>query len=99
MRRTFFILTVLSVFKFSLSGPVLGRILWAERDGPGEPGVLRRPRRFGREHPPVLLLIDDISNACPGAVCGTLGGGEVAPLFALASASAQQDYEDAITGE
>jgi len=71
-------LLVSSVLSFS--DVASGRIRWAERDG--KP-VFLHPRRFGQEHPGV---IDKIAAACPGAVCGTLAGGAIAPLLALLSA-------------
>ncbi|KAI0303720.1 hypothetical protein B0F90DRAFT_1626162 [Multifurca ochricompacta] len=81
-------LTLLSLL--FLSDLALGRMRWAERDG--RP-VFLHPRRFGQEHPPV---IDKIASACPGAVCGTLAGGAIAPLLAAQPECSQQDFADTI---
>jgi|SRR5712671_807707 len=84
-------LLVSSVLSFS--DVASGRIRWAERDG--KP-VFLHPRRFGQEHPGV---IDKIAAACPGAVCGTLAGGAIAPLLALQPECSQQDFADSIISE
>lgn len=84
-------LVVLSVL--SSSDVAFGRIRWAERDG--RP-VSLHPRRFGQQHPPV---IDKISAACPGAVCGKLVVGAIAPLLALQPECSQQDFADFIISE
>jgi hypothetical protein len=84
-------LVVLSVL--SLSDVAFGRIRWAERDG--KP-VSLHPRRLGQQYPPV---IDKISAACSGAVCGKLGGGAIAPLLALQPECSQQDFADSIISE
>ena len=84
-------LVVLSVL--SLSDVAFGRIRWAERDG--KP-VFLHPRRLGQQYPPV---IDKISAACSGAVCGKLGGGAIAPLLALQPECSQQDFADSIISE
>ena len=55
----------------ALSAPADARIRWAERDNRA---VFLHPRRFGQEHPAV---IDKLSAACPGQVCGNLAGGAI----------------------
>eukprot|EP00753_Platysulcus_tardus_P000690 PLAT10644.1.p1 GENE.PLAT10644.1~~PLAT10644.1.p1 ORF type:complete len:583 (+),score=-11.91 PLAT10644.1:180-1928(+) len=74
----------------SLSEPVLGRYRWMERD---DRAVLLHPRRFGQEHPAV---IDKLSSACPGQVCGTLAGQAITPLLAAQGECTQQDMADSI---
>jgi hypothetical protein len=68
------------------------RIRWAERDGHA---ILLHPRRFGQEHPPV---IDKLSSACAGNVCGVLAGQAITPLLAAQGECTQQDMADAIIG-
>jgi hypothetical protein len=84
-------LVVLSVF--SLSDVAFGRIRWLERDG--NP-VFLHPRRFGQEHPAV---IDKIHEACPGQVCGVLGGAAITPLIAAQGECTQQDMADRIISQ
>jgi hypothetical protein len=71
----------------------LARERWLERDGKA---VLLHPRRFGQEHPAV---IDKLSAACPGQVCGTLAGGAITPLLAAQGECTQQDFADSIIGK
>lgn len=74
----------------SASEQVLGRQRWLERDG--------RPvssRSFGNEHPAV---IDKLSVACPGEVCGVLAGQAITPLLGAQGECTQQDLADAIIG-
>jgi hypothetical protein len=84
-------LVVLSVF--SLSDVAFGRMRWLERDG--RP-VLLYPRRFSQEHPPV---IQKLSAACPGQVCGVLAGAAITPLLAQQAECTQQDMADRIIGQ
>ncbi|KAK0469659.1 uncharacterized protein EV420DRAFT_55475 [Desarmillaria tabescens] len=72
------------------SGEVLGRLKWLERDNRA---VFLHPRRFGQEHPAV---IDKLSAACPGQVCGTLAGAAITPLLAAQPECSQQDMADQI---
>ncbi|KAI0833338.1 hypothetical protein BC628DRAFT_1335111 [Trametes gibbosa] len=66
------------------------RIQWLERD---DKPVFLHPRRFGQEHPAV---IDKISAACPGQICGNLGGAAITPLLAAQPECSQQDMADQI---
>ncbi|KZT25910.1 hypothetical protein NEOLEDRAFT_1156051 [Neolentinus lepideus HHB14362 ss-1] len=75
---------------FTLSEPVLGRYRWMERDNRA---VILNPRRFGQEHPAV---IDKLSSACPGQVCGVLAGQAITPLLAAQGECTQQDMADSI---
>ena len=77
----------------ALSESTLGRERWLERDGRS---IELYPRRFGQEHPAV---IDKLSAACPGQVCGTLSGQAITPLLAAQGECTQQDMADAIIGE
>ncbi|GLB40387.1 hypothetical protein LshimejAT787_0802580 [Lyophyllum shimeji] len=70
--------------------PAVARLRWLERD---ERAVLLHPRRFGQEHPAV---IDKLSAACPGQVCGNLAGQAITPLLAAQPECSQQDMADAI---
>ncbi|KAK0480026.1 hypothetical protein IW261DRAFT_106754 [Armillaria novae-zelandiae] len=72
------------------SPEVLGRSRWLERDNRA---VFLHPRRFGQEHPAV---IDKLSAACPGEVCGTLSGAAITPLLAAQPECSQQDMADQI---
>ncbi|KAG6851103.1 hypothetical protein H0H93_000983 [Arthromyces matolae] len=81
----FFILSVLAS-----SQSALGRERWFERDGQA---VRLHPRRFGQEHPAV---IDKLSAACPGQVCGNLAGQAITPLLAAQPECSQQDMADSI---
>ncbi|KAF9468058.1 hypothetical protein BDZ94DRAFT_1247081 [Collybia nuda] len=74
----------------SASQQVLAREKWLERDN--RP-VYLYPRRFGQEQPAV---IQKISAACPGQVCGNLAGQAVTPLLAAQPECSQQDHADAI---
>ncbi len=85
---TLFVLSVFSFSKFTL-----GRERWLERDNRA---VFLHPRRFGQEHPAV---IDKLSQACPGEVCGNLAGQAITPLLAAQPECSQQDMADAIIGE
>ena len=75
-----------------MSEQVLGRERWLERDN--RP-VYLYPRRFGQEHPAV---IDKLSSACPGQVCGNLAGSAISTLLAAAGECTQQDMADQIIG-
>jgi hypothetical protein len=80
------------VLLVALAAQVLGRERWMERSG----RALRfHPRRFGQEHPAV---IDKLSAACPGQVCGSLAGGAITPLLAAQGECTQQDFADSIIG-
>ncbi|KAG7089553.1 hypothetical protein E1B28_011226 [Marasmius oreades] len=81
-------LAVLAVL--SLSDEALGRIRLLERDNRS---VLLHPRRFGRENPPV---IEKLSKACDGQVCGNLAGAAITPLLAAQPECSQQDMADQI---
>ena len=72
---------------------VFGRVRWMERD---DKPVFLHPRRFGQEHPAV---IDKLSAACPGQVCGNLAGQAITPLLAAQGECTQQDMADSIIGE
>ena len=76
-----------------LSWRVLGRERWLERNN--KP-VYFYPRRFGEEHPAVL---DQLSLACAGQVCGTLAGQAVSTLLADSDECAQQNMADQIIGK
>ncbi|KAG6862554.1 hypothetical protein C0995_000102 [Termitomyces sp. Mi166 len=82
------ILFVLSIL--AASQPTLARERWLERDGRA---IRFHPRRFGQEHPGV---IDKLSAACPGEVCGNLAGQAITPLLAAQPECSQQDMADAI---
>ncbi|OSD06465.1 hypothetical protein PYCCODRAFT_1464397 [Trametes coccinea BRFM310] len=66
------------------------RMRWMERD---DKPVFLHPRRFGQEHPAV---IDKLSSACPGQVCGNLAGAAITPLLAAQPECSQQDMADQI---
>ena len=83
----FVALSVLSVCEQAMA-----RERWLERDGRY---VALYPRRFGQEHPAV---IDKLSAACPGEVCGNLSGQAITPLLAAQGECTQQDMADAIIG-
>ena len=85
---TFLVLSILS-----FSDLTLGRERWLERDNRA---VFLHPRRFGQEHPAV---IDKLSAACEGQVCGNLAGQAITPLLAAQPECSQQDMADAIIGE
>lgn len=85
-------LTLVVLSLLSLSDMSYGRMRWLERDGRS---VELYPRRFGQEHPAV---IDKLSAACPGQVCGTLSGQAITPLLAAQGECTQQDMADAIIG-
>ncbi|KAH8118038.1 hypothetical protein DFH11DRAFT_1541287 [Phellopilus nigrolimitatus] len=74
----------------TMSEQALGRERWLERDSKF---VSLHPRRFGQEHPAV---IDKLSSACSGQVCGTLAGSAISTLLGAASECAQQDQADDI---
>lgn len=80
----------LAVTLLASSPEVLGRLRWLERDNRA---VFLHPRRFGQEHPAV---IDKLSAACPGQVCGTLAGAAITPLLAAQPECSQQDMADQI---
>ncbi|KAK0446346.1 hypothetical protein EV421DRAFT_272192 [Armillaria borealis] len=80
----------LAVTLLASSPEVLGRLKWLERDNRA---VFLHPRRFGQEHPAV---IDKLSAACPGEVCGTLAGAAITPLLAAQPECSQQDMADQI---
>lgn len=85
-------LTIVALSLLSLSDMSYGRMRWLERDGRS---VELYPRRFGQEHPAV---IDQLSSACPGQVCGNLAGQAITPLLAAQPECSQQDMADAIIG-
>ncbi|KAF9267790.1 hypothetical protein L218DRAFT_854619 [Marasmius fiardii PR-910] len=74
----------------SVSDEALGRIRWMERDNRA---VHLHPRRFGQENPEV---IQKLSSACEGGVCGTLAGAAITPLLAAQPECSQQDMADQI---
>jgi len=74
------------------SEQVFGRHLMLERDG--KPVFLVR-RRFGQQNPSVS---GQIGSACPGQVCGILGGKVPSTLLGAAPECAQQDLADEIIG-
>ena len=84
--------TIIALSVLSMSEQVLGRERWLERDN--RP-VYLHPRRFGQEHPAV---IDKLSSACPGQVCGNLAGSAISTLLAAAGECTQQDMADQIIG-
>ncbi|KAL1703068.1 hypothetical protein EV121DRAFT_261325 [Schizophyllum commune] len=84
------ILLTVALALFSAPSAVEGRIRWMERD---DRAVLLHPRRFGQEHPAV---IEKLSSACDGAVCGNLAGQAITPLLAAQGECTQQDMADAI---
>lgn len=79
-----------AILLLASSEEVLGRLRWPERDNKA---VFLHPRRFGQEHPAV---IDKLSAACPGEVCGTLAGAAITPLLAAQPECSQQDMADQI---
>ncbi|KAI8980095.1 hypothetical protein BD414DRAFT_109879 [Trametes punicea] len=81
---------LVAFYLLAASEQALARIRWMERDG--RP-VFLHPRRFGQEHPAV---IDKLSSACPGEVCGTLAGAAITPLLAAQPECSQQDMADQI---
>ncbi|RPD59979.1 hypothetical protein L226DRAFT_462918 [Lentinus tigrinus ALCF2SS1-7] len=82
--------TLVAFYVLASSQQVFGRMRWMERDN--RP-VWLNPRRFGQEHPAV---IDKLSAACPGQVCGTLSGAAITPLLAAQPECSQQDMADQI---
>lgn len=82
----------LTLSGLSASNLVFARERWLERD---DRSIFLYPRRFRQEQPAVL---QKISAACPGQVCGTLAGQAVAPLLAAQPECSQQDMADAIIG-
>ncbi|KAK0204895.1 hypothetical protein DFS33DRAFT_1382785 [Desarmillaria ectypa] len=86
----FFKVGFLAITLLASSEEVLGRLRWLERDNRA---VYLHPRRFGQEHPAV---IDKLSAACPGEVCGTLAGAAITPLLAAQPECSQQDMADKI---
>ncbi|KAJ8521041.1 hypothetical protein ONZ45_g2205 [Pleurotus djamor] len=80
----------LALLAASLSEMVLGREVLLEREGRA---VALYPRRFGAENPPV---IQKLSGACPGQVCGVLAGKAITPLLAAQPECSQQDMADEI---
>ncbi|KAF5367372.1 hypothetical protein D9758_003733 [Tetrapyrgos nigripes] len=80
----------LALSVLAVSDGVVGRMRWLERDNRA---VHLNPRRFGQEHPAV---IDKLSSACPGQVCGTLAGAAITPLLAAQGECTQQDMADQI---
>ncbi|KAG5724694.1 hypothetical protein E4T56_gene3752 [Termitomyces sp. T112] len=82
--------TLLAFSILAASQLALARERWPERDGHA---VRLHPRRFGQEHPAV---IDKISTACPGQVCGNLAGQAITPLLAAQPECSQQDMADTI---
>ncbi|KAL1743196.1 hypothetical protein HDZ31DRAFT_41504 [Schizophyllum fasciatum] len=84
------ILLTAALALISAPSAVEGRYRWMERD---DRAVLLHPRRFGQEHPAV---IEKLSSACDGAVCGNLAGQAITPLLAAQGECTQQDMADAI---
>ena len=84
--------TIVALSVLSMSEQVLGRERWLERDN--RP-IYLHPRRFGQEHPAV---IDKLSSACPGQVCGNLAGSAISTLLAAAGECTQQHMADQIIG-
>jgi hypothetical protein len=74
----------------SSSSYVVGREQWLERNGRA---VILHPRRFGQEQPAV---IQKLSGACAGQICGVLAGEAVTPLLAAQPECSQQDHADKI---
>ena len=85
-------LTAVALSLLSFSDVSFARERWLERDG--RP-VQLYPRRFGQEHPDV---INKLSAACPGQVCGVLAGQAITPLLAAQGECTQQDMADSIIG-
>ncbi|OBZ72196.1 hypothetical protein A0H81_07966 [Grifola frondosa] len=81
---------LLTLSVLAVSDQAFGRIRWLERD---DKAVFLHPRRFGQEHPAV---IDQLSAACPGQVCGVLSGQAITPLLAAQGECTQQDMADSI---
>ena len=84
--------SLVALYVLASSQQVFGRMRWMERDN--RP-VWLNPRRFGQEHPAV---IEKLSAACPGQVCGTLAGAAITPLLAAQPECSQQDMADQIIG-
>ncbi|KAG5643014.1 hypothetical protein DXG03_001752 [Asterophora parasitica] len=78
------------LFILAATPPVVARERWLERNNRA---VLLHPRRFGQEQPGV---IQQLSAACPGQVCGNLAVQAVTPLLAAQPECSQQDHADAI---
>lgn len=93
MRNSWALRVVALIVLSSLCDVAFGRILWAERDG--KPLFLH-PRRFGQQNPAIL---NQLSAACPGQVCGVLAGGAVTPLLAQQPECSQQDFADSIISQ
>lgn len=83
---------IIALYILSIASDASARQRWLERDGRS---VQLYPRRFGQEHPAV---IDKLSSACPGQVCGTLAGQAITPLLAAQGECTQQDLADSIIG-
>lgn len=83
---------LVAFYLLASSQQAFGRVRWLERD---DRPVRLDPRRFGQEHPAV---IDKLSQACPGQVCGTLSGAAITPLLAAQPECSQQDMADQIIG-
>ena len=83
---------LLTLIGLSLCEQAAARYMWLERD---DRFVALYPRRFGQEHPAV---IDKLSQACPGQICGTLSGLAITPLLAAQGECTQQDMADSIIG-
>ena len=79
-----------ALYVLGSSQQVFGRMRWMERD---DKPVFLHPRRFGQEHPAV---IDKLSSACEGQVCGVLAGAAITPLLAAQGECTQQDMADQI---
>ncbi|TFK37499.1 hypothetical protein BDQ12DRAFT_713317 [Crucibulum laeve] len=85
--KTFFYVALIVL---AASEQVLCREKWFERHNRA---VLLHPRRFGQEQPAVL---QKLTAACPGDVCGSLAGQAVTPLLAAQPECSQQDLADVI---
>ncbi|CDO74976.1 hypothetical protein BN946_scf184945.g48 [Trametes cinnabarina] len=82
--------TLLALCLLASTEQAFARIRWMERN---DKPVFLHPRRFGQEHPAV---IDKLSSACPGQVCGNLAGAAITPLLAAQPECSQQDMADQI---
>ncbi|PPR02626.1 hypothetical protein CVT24_002197 [Panaeolus cyanescens] len=80
----------LALSLFAASQQAFAREAIWERD---DRAVYLHPRRFGQENPAV---IQKLSAACPGQVCGTLAGAAITPLLAAQPECSQQDMADDI---
>ncbi|KAI9057273.1 hypothetical protein FKP32DRAFT_1584187 [Trametes sanguinea] len=82
--------SLLALCLLATTEQAFARMRWMERD---DKPVFLHPRRFGQEHPAV---IDKLSSACPGQICGNLAGAAITPLLAAQPECSQQDMADQI---